>query len=526
MALHVPKVRLQLESSGEAGVGTLRAEAVGLGLMLMLALDVILGGDQGAGQMPGMLRYAFCGGAAATLLAGAVADKRLHALFRTLKPVALAVVLLMAGAVPGITGGWVDTPVKAGMQLAAGLLLGAGSAILIFLWGISFGRLESRDITLNSAVGIVLGVSAYAALYTVMPSQVPLHLACTLPQVAHAALLRNRVTDRLPDPDMRENAYFAELDVKRASFALLIVPATFCIGLIQGNIVMHAGATMKPNDAMELFACIALTCMGATAALACCLTCKNKGLSFGRAFRNMVPLMAILMPPLALNALGAAPVVPNMLLLVNFTILCIMTWAYLGSLAQGFRLSPVFLFGLGLGCTTLGYVLAAPLNSLFSDIVAEGLSSNVYALVVSLIGLAVASSLMPRREDIMVIVTHSYKPAELWDAEEEDGEQAAETSASELPRAHSGTPYEKDSDEVRKGRFVRRCERVADTFLLSRRETDVLFLLAKGRNVGFITQQLGISEGTVKTHVNHVYKKCGVHGRQELICLIDSFDAE
>ena len=78
---------------------------------------------------------------------------------------------------------------------------------------------------------------------------------------------------------------------------------------------------------------------------------------------------------------------------------------------------------------------------------------------------------------------------------------------------------------MRKGRFVRRCEYIADTYLLSRRETDVLFLLAKGRNVGYITQQLCISEGTAKTHVNHVYKKCGVHSRQELICLIDSFDA-
>lgn len=526
MALHVPKVRLQLESSGEASVGTLRAEAVGLGLMLMLALDVILGGDQGAGQMPGMLRYAFCGGAAATLLAGALTDKRFHAVFRTLKPVVLAMALLMAGAVPGITGGWFDASVETGLQLVAGLLLGAGSAILVFLWGISFGRLESRDITLNSAAGIVLGVSAYALLHAAIPNQVALHLACTLPQLAHAALLRDRVTDRLPDPDMRENAYFAELDVKRASFALMVAPATFCIGLILGNIVMHTGATLKSDDAAGVLCCLALTCVGALATLACCLRCARKGLSFGRAFRNLVPLMAILMPPLALNALGAAPVVPNMLLLVNFTILCSMAWAYLGSLAQGFRLSPVFLFGLGQGCVTLGYVLAAPLNALFSDIVAEGLSSNVYALVVCLIGLCVASSLMPRREDIMAIVTRSYKPAELWDAEEEGGEQAAEAAASELPRAHSGTPYEKDSDELRKGRFVRRCERVADTFLLSRRETDVLFLLAKGRNVGFITQQLGISEGTVKTHVNHVYKKCGVHGRQELICLIDSFDAE
>ncbi len=523
MALHVPKVRLTVENSGESAVGAVRAEAVGLGLLLMLALDVALGGDQGSGQMPGMLRYAFCGGAAAVLLAGAVTDKRFHALFRTLKPVAAAMVLLVPGAILGISNGWAPAGLEEAIKFAGGLCLGASMAILVFLWGISFGRLDSNDITLNAPVGIALGLSAYAVLYIVMPGQVALHLACTLPQFAHAALLRNRVTDRLPDPEMRENAYFAELSVKRGSFALMVAPATFCFGLILGNIVMHAGTAMKPESGLEVLACIVLALVGAGLTAACCYISALKGMSFGRAFRNMVPLMAVLMPPLSMTAFGQAPFVPNMLLLVNFTILGAMAWAYLASLAQGFRLSPVYLFGLGQGCVALGYVLAAPVNAFLSSVVVEGLPSNAYALTVSLIGLCVATSLLPRREDIMDIVTSSYKPAELWDAEEE-GESAQQAQAAELPRSHAGTPYEEANDEVRKGRFVRRCEHVADTFLLSRRETDVLFLLAKGRNVGYITQQLGISEGTVKTHVNHVYKKCGVHGRQELICLIDSFE--
>lgn len=521
MALHVPKVRLTVENSGESAVGAVRAEAVGLGLLLMLALDVVLGGEQGSGQMPGMLRYAFCGAAVAVLLAGAATDARFHAFFRTLKPVVAAMVLLVPGAVLGISNGWAPADLEEGIKFAGGVCLGASVAILVFLWGISFGRLEPSDITLNAAVGVVLGISAYTLLYVVMPSQVPLHLACTLPQFAHAALLRNRVTDRLPDPEMRENAYFAELSVKRGSFALMIVPATFCIGLILGNIVMHAGTAMKPEGPVHTIACIVLSLVAAGITAACCHVCARKGLTFGRAFRNMVPLMAVLMPPLAMTAFDQSPFVPNLLLLMNFTILCAMAWAYLASLAQGFRLSPVYLFGLGQGCVALGYVLAAPVNALLSSVVVEGLPSNAYALTVCLIGLCVATSLLPRREDIMSIVTHSYKPDELWDAAEDDAQQ--EQAADALPRSHSGTPYEEEGEEVRKGRFVRRCEHVADTFLLSRRETDVLFLLAKGRNVSYITQQLGISEGTVKTHVNHVYKKCGVHGRQELICLIDSF---
>ena len=32
---------------------------------------------------------------------------------------------------------------------------------------------------------------------------------------------------------------------------------------------------------------------------------------------------------------------------------------------------------------------------------------------------------------------------------------------------------------------------------------------------------LGLSESTVKTHVRHIYEKCGVHSRAELIALLD-----
>lgn len=553
MALRVPKVSLQVESGGDGALGEARGEAVGLGLMLLLALDMMLGGQQGTGLMPGPMRYAFCGAAAVALLVGAVVDKRVHAAFRTYKPVVLAMAVFVPGALCGVGGGYLDESVARSVQNVGGLLNGASMGVLVFLWGISFGRLEARDIALNSTLGVAGGVGAYVLLRTVLPESPWLHAVISLLQLAHLVLLRTRVTDRLPDPDMRENAYFAELDVKRGAFALYVLPATFCMGLILGNIVMHAGTIMKPTGLLGVLLCIALTAVGGVVVLAACSAARRRDQSFGRAFRTTVPVIALLMPPLGIS-LSQGASLDNMLLLVNFTVVASMAWAYMASLAQGFRLSPVFVFGLGQGGICLGYVLAAPVNALLSDTVAQGLPAGVLAVVVSLVALALASSMLPRREDIMAIVARSFKPADMWDADGADVQAGAAGSepvtwggagaergrvAEAFPRSHAGTPYERagesalggatgsgETEEVRKGRFVRRCERVADTYLLSRRETDVLFLLAKGRNVGFITQQLCISEGTAKTHVNHVYKKCGVHSRQELICLIDSFDAE
>ena len=78
------------------------------------------------------------------------------------------------------------------------------------------------------------------------------------------------------------------------------------------------------------------------------------------------------------------------------------------------------------------------------------------------------------------------------------------------------------NDAVRGGgRFRGKCETVANTFLLSRRETEILFLLAKGHNAAYIQEKLYISEGTAKTHIRHIYRKCDVHNQQDLMRMVE-----
>ncbi|GAA2876276.1 hypothetical protein GCM10010517_37380 [Streptosporangium fragile] len=48
---------------------------------------------------------------------------------------------------------------------------------------------------------------------------------------------------------------------------------------------------------------------------------------------------------------------------------------------------------------------------------------------------------------------------------------------------------------------------------LSRRETEVMELIATGRSNGQIAQHLFLSEKTVKNHVNRIYAKLGVDSR-------------
>ena len=62
---------------------------------------------------------------------------------------------------------------------------------------------------------------------------------------------------------------------------------------------------------------------------------------------------------------------------------------------------------------------------------------------------------------------------------------------------------------------------VAKRCRLTPRETELLILLAHGRNGPFIQEKLVLSRNTVKTHVSNIYGKLGVHSQQELIDLVE-----
>lgn len=65
-----------------------------------------------------------------------------------------------------------------------------------------------------------------------------------------------------------------------------------------------------------------------------------------------------------------------------------------------------------------------------------------------------------------------------------------------------------------------RIAELANEFHLSRREVDVLALLARGRSIPFIAEALVISENTVRSHAQRIYVKLDVHSKQELLNLV------
>lgn len=70
-----------------------------------------------------------------------------------------------------------------------------------------------------------------------------------------------------------------------------------------------------------------------------------------------------------------------------------------------------------------------------------------------------------------------------------------------------------------------RCAAAVERYGLSAREAEVLSLLARGRDVPYIAEELVISKNTVRSHAKSIFAKTGVHSRQELIDLVELTEA-
>jgi DNA-binding CsgD family transcriptional regulator len=84
------------------------------------------------------------------------------------------------------------------------------------------------------------------------------------------------------------------------------------------------------------------------------------------------------------------------------------------------------------------------------------------------------------------------------------------------PNATSQTSSEEKLVDV----LIVRCQRIEEKYELSERESQVLELLAHGRDVPAIAKTLYIAPSTVQTYVKHLHRNLGVHTRQELIDLV------
>ena len=65
-------------------------------------------------------------------------------------------------------------------------------------------------------------------------------------------------------------------------------------------------------------------------------------------------------------------------------------------------------------------------------------------------------------------------------------------------------------------------DRLAGEYALSSREREAMGMLAEGYTRAYIREALGVSDGTAKAHIAHIYQKLDVHRKDDLLAFIDA----
>lgn len=200
--------------------------------------------------------------------------------------------------------------------------------------------------------------------------------------------------------------------------------------------------------------------------------------------------LLLLFPALVLALVAAPAIIPTLPALQDVRVtVSFALWElfliYLSfAVAQRFSLSVVRLYlllNVGRSVGVLLGALAAYLIALSPVTAASGTEHVVMMVVVLACQIMLVMSFMLARRNL---------------------EENAGRSAPPLPLEHASTL-------------------IAKRYMLTRREEEVLGLLAKGRTATRIAEELCISLSTVTTHMNHIYQKCDVHSKQQLLDLCE-----
>lgn len=532
-----------------------------------------------AASMQALLAVTSGAAMALTLLLYALCLKQARALFAT--PFAIrrnrfgAAVLMVATVVLCLVGN--GLPAAAAPCFAvAGVASGVGTAVLLMSFGVSFSVCDLPTIALCTALSVPVSAIVLTGSLMVAAVVAPVGAVVCLALPFLELLCLNRCSADLVDK--LEFAYLT-MPVKMGTFAALVGIPSVVFGLLLGVLRTCALATLPIGYEPRLFAGALFAASLATcAALILAMLTLRKSRNF--AFRMLIPLMAALLGLLATPA-GADDFFRAFALLGSYFMLESCLWMMYADIAQNYRVSAFTTFGFGHGLLSVGslagFLLIQP-GEVLGFVPGDGSALAVLALVILPLGFSVLpngaemrSSLARGRfcpsfahetdiEDFMRDLPAPTADDAVVAVPVEEGDEGvtvsgqavvAETPAPSAVDAPGTTPATApvpqpapapasptpeppapptlpaaETPAQTAGRFKRKCAAVADTFLLSRKETEVLFLLAKGRNSAAIQENLYISAGTANTHMRHIYRKLDVHSQHELIDLVESMDVD
>lgn len=373
-----------------------------------------------------------------------------------------------------VAGGWPTALVIAGIGLSA-----LGGALLFLCWMSPFTALVGHGLPgsiflLATACGTVLWF-----VTTRIDATVAVASLVVLPAVSGAMILLMpascRTSERVAAPGRR----MGRLPLRKL-FPLAFVAGLFIYELPVGFVTGTASMSTASASSESLFQTYAVyTLVIVLVAVVDYALARNERYST-LLYRFVVPVISIGLIALALvgaesRELASAMVLAGTILFEMFIL------TSLARISLAYRESPWRIFGFGGAVMELALLCSFVLGLLLAGAASIWLTGIALALVFAF------------------ILAGSF----------------------DIPGKDLATVAVEASDDRRTEGEGGRIDRFAQVYRLSKRETEVLALIARGRSVQAVADELFVSHSTVKTHVSHIYEKTGVGSRQDLLKLVD-----
>lgn len=631
MGFQVPRVTIKIDFKEGASFGELSLISFGYGLhqawiySSMFDKGGIFGtGGLQAGPFNDQLSLAYFVSiliyGLLLLIASILDTKLIRALHAT--PTLVAAALLGAMGTLLLLGSGAESPFDGStLQIISGILTGTGSSILLLAWGIAFSRRDSASIIINGALSIAIGFGIYGLVLHQIPFPWGGAASALIPfaEIALLLVLRRHVS---LDFDNRQ-LFFQPLPINHARFVFRFGLPVFLLGVALGIMRQTSIETILPDSAFEDQALLFVTACVATVLIMVTFLALGGDERWRIFFRPLIPFIAVTAIFIPFTT-GGTSFWGTSVVLVGYMSFEALMWIFFSEISQRFRLSPIFVFGLGRGVMALAALGGSTLPLFTGALGAPTGLGEMGTVLIVLVAMMLAYALLPDEREMASIVavtprkvavqSASRAPlivvnegkadaleraregavpsapeqadvrtqvpanwehavvaalAELGetsgaasgqiasassvvsaadgptavDAMQDDASDASAasdtaSSASNAPSParqamdfsrsifaeEAVAPAPADDTPAARGRFRQRCEIVANTYLLSRRESEVMYYLARGYKSSHIQQQLYISEGTAKTHIRHIYRKLNIHSQQDLIHLIDEVE--
>lgn len=407
MGIRVPRITVNADFGDDTAFGDLSLLSVGYGLhqawvyAVMFGTPTIFGtqtyvtGMYGShASLPFLVSIVVFG---LCLLFAGITDQRLLRTYISKKTLAAGAALMSAGTLLLLA-----TPVISGPALEAvsGVMTGIGSAILILFWGVAFARCDSASIVLNSSIAISIAIEVYAIGLHYGPFPIAGILAGIIP-LLELAILWNKTP--APYSERNEVPIFKPLPVNHAKFFLRFGIPVFVFGVALGTLRQTSIQYIVPASNVGDQIAMLLAAGFASVVILVTIVALGGGDKWSRYFRPLVPFIAVTLFFLPLSEMSDNTFA-TMFLVMGYLCFEALMWIFFGELAQRFRLSPIYVFGLGRGMLAL----AGLAGSLFPIVAANWVHLLPFGeqgvIVIVLLIMVVAYALLPREREIEAIV--------------------------------------------------------------------------------------------------------------------------